>query len=51
MIGPSQMLGHDTADDLELALSLLGQGGVVGVAPGQAEHQREDAGLGLAKSI
>jgi hypothetical protein len=40
------MLGHDAADDLELALSFLGQGGVVGVASGQAEHQGEDARLG-----
>jgi hypothetical protein len=52
MIGrQAQMLGHDPADDLELALSFLGQGGVVGMASGEAEHQGEDARLGSAKSI
>jgi hypothetical protein len=47
--GDVQVLGHDMADDVELALTLFGQCGVVGVASRMSEHQCKYAGLGAGE--
>ena len=43
------VLGHHLTDNVELALTFFGQRRVVGMTARQAEHQREDPGLGAGE--